>query len=196
MKQHLYKCHQLWIIPLFIHWSPILKSSPLYDSFKWLWIKSYTVLLKVYCCVLLFCVSPQAIWLLLGGWARGINSIVPSGMGTVGKGLAQCETSWPSQHLSRDARNPTSQADNVEWWSRSQSSGEEPAVKSGFQDLPATCSLALSRPKPDAMFSSLEMWFSPSWAPGGALAPQETSVIYSEGQHVLFWFGMFESHQR
>lgn len=196
MKQHLYKCHQLWIIPLFICWSPMLKSSQLYNSFKWLWIKSHTVLLKVYCCVLLFCLSPQAIWLLLGGWARGINSIVPSGVGTVGRGLEQCEACQRSQHLSRDARNPTSQADKVEWWSRSKSSGEEPAVKPGLQDLPTTCSPTVSRPKPDAMFSSLEMWFSPSWAPRGTLAPQETSIICSEGQHVLFWFGMFENHQR
>lgn len=90
---------------------------------------------------------------------------------------------------------PTSQVGKLEWWSRSQSSGKEPAVKPGLQDLPPLVP-PLSPAPSQMLFSSLEMWFSPSWAPRGALAPQETSVIYSEGQHVLLWFGMFESHQR
>ena len=38
-----------------------------------------------------------------------------------------------------------------------------------------------------ALGSSLEILFSPSWAPQGPLASQETFIISLEERHVLFY---------
>lgn len=125
--------------------------------------------------------------------ARGTIELSPRGVGTVGKGLAQCEASWPSQHLSRDARNPTSQVDNVEWWSRSQSSGEEPAVKLWLCDYP----LLVPRSLPPISLMLFSSWRCGS-APGSwrCTASGDLCNLFRGTARPVLICSSLESHQR